>query len=125
MRCYFSSEKSGHPDAIGPGCVSFVIPELKITFRARYDGTAAACEYAGLLALLEFVEINPKVFEGRVLQVFGDCQDVIREVNDHAPCREDLSLFRKQALLMRERISCTLHWIPPSENPAGSLSPSL
>ena len=125
MRCYFSSDKSGPPDQTGPGFVSFVIPELKITFRARYNGTAAACEYAGLLALLEFVEINPTVFEGKVLEVFGDSFDVVNQVNDRLSCRADLADYRRLALLMRERIPYTIDWIPPAENPAGPRSFSL
>jgi hypothetical protein len=33
--------------------VGFVIPELNITFHARFPGTAVEREYAALLALLE------------------------------------------------------------------------
>lgn len=119
MRCYFSSEKSGLPEVPGLGFVSFVIPELKITFRARYSGTAAECEYASLLALLEFVEINPKVFEGKVLEVFGDSFAVVGQVNDHLRCCKELENFRSVALKMKERIPYTIEWIPPAENPAG------
>lgn len=119
MRCYFSSEKSGVPEDAGLGFVSFVIPELKITFRARYNGSAAECEYASLLALLEFVEINPKVFEGKVLEVFGDSFAVVGQVNDHLLCRKELENFRSVALKMKERIPYTIAWIPPTENPAG------
>lgn len=125
MRCYFSSEKSGQPDDPGPGIVSFVIPEMKITFRARYNGTAAECEYASLLALLEFVEINPKVFEGKVLEVFGDSFAVVNQVNEHLLCRKELENFRAVALKMRERIPYTIEWISPAENPAGPHSLSF
>jgi hypothetical protein len=105
--------------------VSFVIPELKITFRARYNGTAAECEYASLLALLEFVEINPKVFEGKVIEVFGDSFAVVHQVNEHLMCCKDLENFRSAALKMRERIPYTIEWISPAENPAGSHSLSF
>lgn len=119
MRCYFSSEKSGLPEDSGLGFVSFVIPELKITFRARYSGTAAECEYASLLALLEFVEINPKVFEGKVLEVFGDSMAVVSQVRERVLCRKELENFRTVALKLKERIPYTIEWIPPGENPAG------
>lgn len=125
MRCYFSSEKPGPPDETGSGYVSFVIPELKITFRARYHGTAVACEYASLLALLEFVEINPQVFEGKALEVFGDSFTVVNQVNDRIICRKELESFRNVALLMRQRIPYTIDWIPPTDNPAGPNSLSL
>jgi hypothetical protein len=125
MRCYFSSEKTGLPDEPGPGFVSFVIPELRITFRARYTGTAGECEYASLLALLEFVEINPRVFEGRVLEVFGDSVTVVSQVKEQRFCRKELENFRNVALKMKERIPYTIEWIPPGENPAGPHSLSF
>jgi ribonuclease HI len=119
MRCYFSSDKVGPPGQSGPGFVSFVIPELRITFRARCQGTAAECEYASLLALLEFVEINPKVFGGRTIEIFGDSFTVISQVNDRLLCRKELEQFRNVALVMKQRIPYTLSWIPAGENPAG------
>lgn len=118
MRCYFSSEKPGPGESPGPGLVSFAIPELKISFRARYHGTAATCEYAGLLALLEFVEINPTVFQGVVLEIFGDSITVIGQVNDQLLCRKELEPFRHTAQALKLRIPYTLDWIPRGENPA-------
>jgi hypothetical protein len=125
MHCYFSSEKKGPPDEPGSGYVSFVIPELKITFRARYHGTASACEYASLLALLEFVEINPQVFDGKALEVFGDSFAVVNQVNDRLRCARELENFRNVAQLMRQRIPFTLEWISLADNPAGPPSLSL
>lgn len=125
MRCYFSSEKSGPPEEPGSGYVSFVIPELKITFRARCHGTAAACEYASLLALLEFIEINPTVFEGKALELFGDSFTVVNQLNHCLVCRKDLESFRNIALLLREHIPYTIDWIPQAENPAGPSSLSI
>ena len=125
MRCYFSSEKPGPPDEPGSGYVAFVIPEMKITFRARYHGTATACEYASLLALLEFVDINPKVFQGKVLEVLGDSLAVVHQVNDRLPTRKELENFHAAAILMKKRLPYTICWIPPEDNPAGSHSLSL
>ncbi len=122
MRCYFSSDKPGPPQESGSGCVSFVIPELKITFRARYQGTAAECEFASLLALLEFVEINPRVFEGRTIEVFGDSETVVKQLHGMTADSAELDNFCKAALLIRDRIPYTLNWIPPSDNPAGPRS---
>jgi hypothetical protein len=119
MQCYFSSHKPGQPLDIADGTVSFAIPELDITFRARYRGTKAACEYGALLALLEFVDINPKVFHNRTLEIFGDSFTVINQVNNKMLCRKDLESFRNSALILRQRIPYTLGWIDLLENPAG------
>ena len=120
MRCYFSSEKPGPPDEPGSGYVAFVIPEMKITFRARYHGSATECEYASLLALLEFVDINPRVFEGKVVEVLGDSLAVVHQVNNLLPSRKELENFYATAMLMKKRIPYTISWIPPADNPAGS-----
>ncbi len=119
MRCYFSSEKSGPPDEAGSGYVSFVIPELKITFRARHHGTAPELEYASLLALLEFVDINPKVFEDKVLEVLGDSPTLVHQVNQRLRCRKEVENLCAVALIMKRRIPYSIGWISPADNPAG------
>lgn len=125
MRCYFSSDKTGPPDEAGSGYVSFVIPELKITFRARHHGTAPELEYASLLALLEFVNINPKVFEGKILEVLGDSLTVVHQVNNRLKCRKELENFHAAAQLMKKHIPYSISWIPSADNPAGPDSLSL
>jgi hypothetical protein len=119
MQCYFSSNKPGDSEEVANTTVSFAIPELNITFRARYRGNKAACEYAALLALLEFVDINPKVFHNRTLEIFGDSFTVINQVNNKMLCRKDLEIFRNNALILRQRIPYTLGWIATGDNPAG------
>ena len=118
MRCYFYAHKPGPPETSGDGTVSFCLPELNITFRARYSGTSAACEYAALLALLEFVDINPKLFEGKTLEVFGDSFLVINQVNDRLYCRKELEPLRNIAVGYRNKIPFVLNWVPAVENPA-------
>ncbi len=118
MRCYFSAQKPGAPDTPGDGTVSFCLPELNIQFRARYRGTSAACEYAALLALLEFVEINPRLFEGKTLEVFSDSFMVINQVNDRMYCRKDLEPLHSKAVGYRNKIPYILNWVPTTENPA-------
>jgi ribonuclease HI len=124
MRCYFYAHKPGPPETTGDGVVSFCLPELNITFRARYRGTAASCEYAALLALLEFVEINPKLFEGRTLEVFGDSFTVVNQVNERLFCRKDLEPFRNKAVGFRKKVPYILNYVPTRENPAqGQIAP--
>lgn len=118
MRGYFFADKPGAPDQSGNGTVSFHFPELNITFRARYRGTALACEYAALLALLEFIDINPKLFKGKALELYGDSFAVVNQVNDRQFCKKDLQPFRNMALIYKKKIHFSLDWVPPTENPA-------
>lgn len=118
MRGYFFADKPGAPDKSGDGIVSFHFPDLNITFRARYRGTALACEYAALLALLEFIDINPKLFKGKSLELYGDSFAVVNQVNDRQFCNKDLIPFRNMALIYKKKIPFSLDWVPPTENPA-------
>jgi hypothetical protein len=124
VRCYFYAEKPGEPTEIGDGVVSFCLPEVNITFRARYRGTSDACDYAALLALLEFVEINPKLFEGKALEIYGDSFAVVNQVNQQLLCKKDLEPFRNLALIFKRKIPYVLNWVPPADNPAQGVSAS-
>ena len=118
MRCYFYADKTGEPDEVGDGVVSFSFPELKITFRARFRGTMVGCEYAALLALLEFIEVNPKLFEGRTLEIFGNSFAVVNQVNNRLFCAKELIPFRNMALGFKSKISYVIGWVPATDNPA-------
>ena len=118
MRGYFYAEKPGPPDERGYGVVSFHLPDLEITFRARYKGTALACEYAALLALLEFVEINPKLFKGKSLEVYSNSFAVVNQLNDRMFCQKDLQPLRNMALTYKRKIPFSIDWVPQSRNPA-------
>ncbi|HEX9750316.1 MAG TPA: hypothetical protein VGB22_03355 [candidate division Zixibacteria bacterium] len=98
--------------------MSFVIPELSITFRARFHGTQAACEYASLLALLEFVQINPTLFDDRTLEILGDSFTVVNQLNNRMLCRRELEPMRNTAQILRQKVPYTIGWIARSANPA-------
>lgn len=118
MRGYFYGDKPGPPEKAGYGTVSFHLPDLDITFRARYRGTALACEYAALLALLEFIEINPKLFKGKPISVYGDSFAVVNQINDRMFCEKSVQPFRNMALTYKRKIPYSIEWVPPTQNPA-------
>ena len=65
MRCFFwGTNNRPDRDTRGAGITSFAIPDWGVQFRAAQFGNATECEYGALLALLAFIEENPKVFEG-------------------------------------------------------------
>jgi hypothetical protein len=118
MRCYFSTSRNGRKEESQDATVTFVIPELSITFRARVRGPRAACEYASLLALLEFVQINPKLFDDKTLEILGDSFTVVNQVNNKLLCRQELEPMRNTALILRQKVPYTIDWIARSANPA-------
>ena len=137
MQCFFygmireENSKDGHNAQTGSdeppsggkrlfGVVSFSIPDLGIIFRAQYTGTPVECDYASLLALLEFIEINPHLFQNRTVEVFGDSFEVVNQVNLQMICQKDLEPYRNMALVYKKKIPYSLSWIPEKENPAQS-----
>jgi ribonuclease HI len=118
MECYFTSNliesESGNHNAL----LSFTVPEYGIVFRAQFSGKETECEYASLLSLLEFVEINPQLFKNKTVEIFGDSNIVVNQVNDKMYCNKQLEPFRKMAQLFKKKIPYVLNYIPPKENPA-------
>jgi ribonuclease HI len=119
MQCFFygMSRDANSKDGSN-GVVSFSVPDLGIAFRARFKGNPVECEYASLLALLEFIEINPHLFQNRTVEIFSDSFVVVNQVNLQMVCNKDLEPYRNMALVYKKKIPFSLNWIPEKENPA-------
>ncbi len=117
MQLYFYGiSGAGRPG--GTGLATFTIPAAGIVFRARFKGNQDECEYAALLALLEFVEINPPLFKYRTVEIYGDSFIVVHQVNEKMLCGKALEPYRNMALLYKRKFDYSLSWIPKNENPA-------
>lgn len=119
MQCYFYGVTRREKKSAQPGGVaSFSIPDLGLSFSAQFDGNREECQYAGLLALLEFVELNSNLFRKKTLEIYGDSFIVVHQVNLKMVCTRNLEPYRNLALVYKKKISYTLNWIPPSQNRA-------
>ena len=119
MKCYFQGfTRDEEIDSQFNGYVSFVIPELGIKFKGQYNGPQDECEYASLLALLEFIELNNHLFRVKRVEVFGNNFKVVSEVNAKTTPEGDLEPFCVMAQGYRKKIPYTLNWIPADENMA-------
>jgi hypothetical protein len=117
MRCFFHGYNRGEDGMSGfNGLVSFAIPDIGITFRAQYNGSRDECEYASLLALLEFVDLNPHLFRNRRIEIFGNDYKIIDQVNHGTQPTRNLEPFMNMAVGYRHKIAFTLNWIPDNEN---------
>lgn len=119
MRCYIwgTNNRDDRTDA-GRGAACFVIPDWGLQFRAAHEGTAIVCELAALLALLRFVENNPKVFEGQRVEILTDASQLVEQLNGHAPLDPAQQSTMTQVRSIRERIRFELSWVPPDQNRA-------
>lgn len=118
MECYFSSTSINSDSEKHNALLSFTVPDLGIVFRAQYSGDEIECEYASLLSLLEFVDINPQLFKNKTVEIFGDSFVVINQVNDKMYCQKDLEPYRNMALLFKKKIPYVLSYVKKNENPA-------
>ncbi len=119
MECFFTSKiRESADDTKHNALISFTVPDLGIVFRAAFRGTPKEVEYAALLALLEFVEINPQLFKNKTLEIYSDSFTLVNQVNNKMYCSKDLEPFRNMALLMQKKIPYILNLIPNSDNPA-------
>lgn len=119
MRCYiWGTNNCENRAEAGIGAACFVIPDWGLQFRAAQEGSAIVCELAALLALLRFVENNPKVFESQRLEIMTDASQLVEQLNGRAPL--DPSQQRSFALIrsLRERVRFEIAWVPPEQNRA-------
>jgi hypothetical protein len=119
MRCYFwgtSNEmdrsRSGH------GVISFAIPDWGLQYRAAQVGTAAECEFAALLALLRFTQSNPRLFEGKTLELFTDAVTLVYQLNRQAAAGLAETKLLTLVRAVRQRIPFKLAWVPSEQNAA-------
>jgi len=118
MECYFTSQIFDSESSKHNALITFTIPDVDIVFRAQFNGDEKECEYAALLSLLEFVEINPQLFKNKTIEVFGDSFEVIHQVNEQMYCNTELEPYKKMAQLFKQKVPYVLGYIPPTENPA-------
>jgi hypothetical protein len=119
MRCYiWGTNNCENRAEAGKGAACFVIPDWGLQFRAAHEGSAIVCELSAMLALLRFVESNPKVFEGQRLEILTDAAQLVEQLNGRAPLDpSQLRLFTSIRSL-REKIRFEISWVPPDQNRA-------
>lgn len=119
MKCFFQGVvRPDEDDKQFNGFVSFVIPELGINFRGQYKGDSEECEYASLLALLEFIELNNHLFKDRRIEIFGNNFNIISQVNSVKKPANELEQFCSLAQSYKKKFPFILDWIPTNENMA-------
>lgn len=119
MELYFGSIKpSGKKTEADKMLVCFAIPDVGISFKAPFSGGQLHTEYASLLTLLEFVELNQKLFVGKDLKIYGDNLEMIDQINERCDCRYEFTELLKKALDYKNKYDYKLGWVPKDNNPS-------
>lgn len=118
MELYFGSLK-GLDEQVKPhNLVTFAIPDIGVKFKAPVPADDLALEYASLLTLLEFVEINPQLFADRALELYSNNSELVKQVNNCRVDQKELIPLLQRALQYRSRLKYSISWIPRPDNPA-------
>jgi len=118
MELYFGSFKPGNNSQSDKMLVCFSIPDVGIAFKAPFAGEELHTEYASLLTLLEFIELNQKLFTGKELKIFGTNPDMINQVNEKSACQYEFTELLRKALEYKKKYNYKLGWIPSENNPS-------
>jgi hypothetical protein len=117
MNCYFYGNTRVQHSAVGHNSVvAFSVPDLNIVFKAQYKGNQIETEYASLIALLEFIELNPKLFTNRQIRILSNNPTVVNQVNFNLDCSKELEPYRNLAIQYRRKLGYSLGWVPRDAN---------
>ena len=98
--------------------VTFAIPDLGVKFKAPFNATDIVLDYASLLTLLEFIEINPQLFANRALELYSHNRALVDQIRTCTICDPGLAPYLHKALEYRAKMHYSINWISPSDNPA-------
>ena len=120
MECYFGSyERQNEGPGGNKSLVCFSIPSRGICFKAPFAGADELhTDYASLLTLLEFIELNPNYFDDHEIQIYGHNQDMIKQINDNHTSRYEFTELLKKAIEYKEKFDYRLGWVAPDDNPS-------
>lgn len=120
MEVYFGSMKLPQSDIRPDNLVTFCIPDIGVKFKAPYNADDDIIDYASLLTLLEFIEVNPQLFNNRSLELFCNNFDLVNQINDRQPAAQYIAPLIEKAQKYRNRMNYSLNWVPRPDNPAQS-----
>ena len=118
MELYFASLDNSDKNATGKNLISFSIPDIGLNFKAPFAAEEMALDYASLLTLLEFVDVNPQLFSNRALEVYCHNFDLVEQVEKKIVMDASLVPFLQKALAYRKKLNFSLNWVPRPDNPA-------
>ncbi|UCC79405.1 MAG: hypothetical protein JSW64_14210 [Candidatus Zixiibacteriota bacterium] len=117
LRCYFfglnfSKDKMSK----STGLAGFSIPDLGIVFRSKFKGTLFECQYAGLLALLRFIDANNKSFKGIRFEILSDSAVIVFQVTQKKFVSGELVSSFRAVNDFQKKIPFKISWVPEDEN---------
>ncbi len=120
MDCYFGAYPLPENNPAGKSAlVLFHIPEVGIRFKAPFAAVDPDhSDLASLLALLEFIDTNPKYFSNHTFQIFGNNLTLINQLNGREPVDARFLELLEKAKVYRAKYRFSVAWVPARDNSA-------
>jgi hypothetical protein len=118
MQLYFGSLAASEHEFRPNNIVTFSIPDIGVMFKAPFSIEDYALDYASLLTLLEFIDINPQLFANKALELYTHNPDIVRQMRTCTIERAELAPYLHKALEYREKLHFSLNLIARPDNPA-------
>jgi hypothetical protein len=117
IQAYFFGTSFGEQvDGKNAGLYGFAVPDLGVVFRSRHSGSIYECQYAGLLALLKFLESNRKELNEYRFEVLSDSPLIVYQISHRKIITAELTPYYNAAIDYKCRIDYRISWVPREEN---------
>jgi hypothetical protein len=115
MELYFGSLQGMNDGQPKKNLVAFAIPDIGVKFKAPYPAENITLEYASLLTLLEFIEINPQLFTNRALELYSQSAELVDQIEKRKVNQSELAPLLQKALEYQARFNFSIRWSPRSD----------
>jgi hypothetical protein len=113
---FFGTSFNEHENGKPVGLAGYAVPDLGIIFRSRYQGSIHECQYAGLLALLKFIDLNKKSFKGVEFEILSDSALLVYQISHCKFISRELAPYYDTAIDYKRKVSYRVSWVPREQN---------
>jgi hypothetical protein len=113
---FFGTSYNEYENGKPVGLTGFAIPDLGIIYRSRHEGSIYECQYAGLLALLKFIDMNKKSFNGLEFEILSDSALIVYQISHRKFISRDLAPLYSEAIEYKKKVQYRVSWVPREEN---------
>ncbi len=121
IQCFFYGISYGEYVSGRPvGLFGFAIPDMGIIYKSKCNGTIYECQYAGLLALLKFIDSNYADFKDYQFEILTDSTLLVHQIAYKKIISPALAPFYMAVMELKNKIDFRVTWVPRHENQAVS-----
>ena len=113
---FFGTSFGAQVNGKNTGLYGFAIPDLGILYRSRHSGSIYECQYAGLLALLKFIESNRKKLDDYQFEILSDSALIVYQISHRKIITAGLTPYYNAAIEYKNKVDYRISWVPREQN---------